>query len=360
MSLVATFVDLDTFTVVGDYTADFVVNRKVMCNCGVDGYKYCVVSASAYVDPNTTVDLTADSDDLTANLTLVDWSVVKPGATGNIPLHAHTDEDSGGDLSVGAGAGITMADDTWIGIGAALERIVFDAAGDVCVMGADVGIGTLTPQEHLHLYGAGAQRFEIESSGAASVLFKVTNTAASWAWFLAADGKLHAYDYAGPSYRMTIDLAGYVGYGTQAPIRLVHLQESDAVTNAVTYVQRLAHVSTGTVAADFGVGIELQLEDDGGGLDIAALIEAVWDDATGGGEKGRLVLKAKDSGGEREGLRIEGSGAATEIGFFGVAAATQQAHIADPAGGATQDAEARTAINAILAALETYGLLAAA
>lgn len=96
MGLTATYSDADTFTVVGDRTADFVVNRKVRCDCGVDGYKYGIVSASSYGDPNTTVDLTADSDNLTANLTDADWSVVKPGTAGNIPLHSHADEDKGG------------------------------------------------------------------------------------------------------------------------------------------------------------------------------------------------------------------------------------------------------------------------
>jgi len=96
MGLVATFVDADSLTVVGDKTTDFVVNRKVRCDCGVDGYKYGVVSASAWNDPNTEIDLTADSDDLTANLTAVDWSVVKTGTAGNIPLHDHSDEDAGG------------------------------------------------------------------------------------------------------------------------------------------------------------------------------------------------------------------------------------------------------------------------
>lgn len=95
MGLNATYVDADTFTVATDLTADFVVGRKVRCNCGVDGYKYVVVASSSYGAPNTTVNLTADSDDLTANLTEVDWSVVKPGAAGNIPLHDHADEDSG-------------------------------------------------------------------------------------------------------------------------------------------------------------------------------------------------------------------------------------------------------------------------
>lgn len=41
-----------------------------------------------------------------------------------------------------------------------------------------------------------------------------------------------------------------------------------------------------------------------------------------------------------------------------VADGTQAAHIADPTGGATEDAEARTAINAILVALENVGILA--
>lgn len=40
--------------------------------------------------------------------------------------------------------------------------------------------------------------------------------------------------------------------------------------------------------------------------------------------------------------------------------ANRAAHIADPSGGGTVDAEARTAINAILVALESHGLVAAA
>lgn len=45
----------------------------------------------------------------------------------------------------------------------------------------------------------------------------------------------------------------------------------------------------------------------------------------------------------------------TAVGFFGVSAATQGAHIADPTGGATVDSEARSAINGILSRLETFG-----
>jgi hypothetical protein len=49
----------------------------------------------------------------------------------------------------------------------------------------------------------------------------------------------------------------------------------------------------------------------------------------------------------------------SNLGFFNVAAAAQRTHVADPSGGTTVDAEARSAINAILATLETYGLHAA-
>lgn len=66
-----------------------------------------------------------------------------------------------------------------------------------------------------------------------------------------------------------------------------------------------------------------------------------------------------------QGLRLYVAGAAVHallsasLGFFGAAPAAQQAHIADPAGGAIQDAESRAAIASLLDKLEAYGLLAA-
>lgn len=57
------------------------------------------------------------------------------------------------------------------------------------------------------------------------------------------------------------------------------------------------------------------------------------------------------------GLKI-GSAATDKIGLYGVAPAEQAAAIANVSGGATVDAEARTALNALLARLRTFGLLA--
>ena len=54
-----------------------------------------------------------------------------------------------------------------------------------------------------------------------------------------------------------------------------------------------------------------------------------------------------------------GTATTQKVAFWNATPVVQPAHIADPAGGATIDAEARTAINAILAWQATLGLTAA-
>lgn len=54
-----------------------------------------------------------------------------------------------------------------------------------------------------------------------------------------------------------------------------------------------------------------------------------------------------------------GTATTQKLGFWNATPVVQQAHIADPSGGGTQDAEARTAINAINAVLAATGLTAA-
>ncbi len=57
---------------------------------------------------------------------------------------------------------------------------------------------------------------------------------------------------------------------------------------------------------------------------------------------------------------VNGQNVTSDSGFgmAGVGAQAQQSHISDPSGGATIDAEARTAIDAILVVLETFGFTA--
>jgi hypothetical protein len=60
--------------------------------------------------------------------------------------------DGDGIADLGPLDSLEMADDAWIGIGAALERIVFDATGDIAVMGANFSVGTLTPVALVDVY----------------------------------------------------------------------------------------------------------------------------------------------------------------------------------------------------------------
>jgi len=83
-----------------------------------------------------------------------------------------------------------------------------------------------------------------------------------------------------------------------------------------------------------------------------ARISTQIQDATDGEEDGVLDLQAMSAGGLVSRLKMNGTG----IGFFGATPAAQIAHISDPAGGGTVDAEARTAIGLIIDALEAYGL----
>lgn len=53
-----------------------------------------------------------------------------------------------------------------------------------------------------------------------------------------------------------------------------------------------------------------------------------------------------------------GKTTSTKIGFYGVTPVDQPVTISDPSGGSTVDAEARTAINALIDRLQELGLIA--
>jgi len=64
-------------------------------------------------------------------------------------------------LAGGAMTGnIVMADDTSIGISDSAERIEFDGAGDINILGANLGIGTTAPTNLLHIDGAAGNTFK--------------------------------------------------------------------------------------------------------------------------------------------------------------------------------------------------------
>jgi hypothetical protein len=137
---------------------------------------------------------------------------------------------------------------------------------------------------------------------------------------------------------------------------LLKFHTADAGTNTAPNTVSLVHLSSGGPLAGFGASLRYGLESSTTENQDAARLAGVWLDPTHASRTAEMVAYASDSAAEREIWRGRATGAAAAVGFLGQVPAVRQAHVADPAGGLTVDAEARTAINSILATLEVFGL----
>ena len=141
-----------------------------------------------------------------------------------------------------------------------------------------VGIGTLVPTLPLQVAGNSTPDTEpvaLAISDPSDMTERIT-----LGWNIANHyGSIQAID-SGVAVKNLIlqSIGGSVGIRTTAPDRLFHAEVSDAVTNSVTYAQRLSHITSGTAAALFGVGLEMELEDAGGNNRVASMYDTVWAD----------------------------------------------------------------------------------
>ena len=74
----------------------------------------------------------------------------------------------------------------------------------------------------------------------------------------------------------------------------------DATNNAVTYVERLTHTTSGTPANGIGVGVEFEVETSAGNNEVGATIEAVTEDVTSTSEDFSVVVKTMRAGAAAE------------------------------------------------------------
>lgn len=170
-------------------------------------------------------------------------------------------------------------------------RLTIDSTGDV-------GIGTTTPNSKLQVSGSGnvvtvsGGNLRIDNArqiGTSTNFYKPAT-----AETLFATSTLFVFHIPSGTEVMRID--GNVGIGVTSPDRLLHPEVSDAITNAVTYALRLSHISSGTVAAGFGVGAEFELEGEDGTNLVAAAIETIWTDPGTGAEDADLIFSVALAG----------------------------------------------------------------
>ena len=97
------------------------------------------------------LDLVSDTE-MELNATTLDINAAVD-ISGNVTMAGTLDINAAVDISgnVTMAGNIIMGDDTSIGIGDADERIEFDGAGDISLLGCNVGIGTATPDSPLNV-----------------------------------------------------------------------------------------------------------------------------------------------------------------------------------------------------------------
>ena len=177
-----------------------------------------------------------------------DYATAAQGTTANAAL-----PKAGGTMT----GNIVMSDDTSIGIADDAERIEFDGAGDISVLGANFGIGTSSPSFFLTAIGgeAGDQATinQTHASYTGSALKIGTVRTANSAYNLLYCATGTAAGGTGGTGEFVVRGDGKVGIGETTPLANLHIKTQDV----------------GTIAVDTAA-TELLVEGDNPGISIIA------------------------------------------------------------------------------------------
>lgn len=216
-----------------------------------------------------------------------------------------------------------------VGIGAATAYTKLDVAG-IVASGGTGGNGEFRSYQD-SFAGNNYVSLKTDTSAQKSGLYR-NGTPAFFAFYDTSNGDVAlSANFSGASIvfqtasveKARISNAGYFGVGI-APVTPVHAVSTTAATNAIRNVLTLGSnvTSTGVGAAGLGPAILFQAESTTTVDTTQAAIEASWIVATHASRTSRLAFKAYDTA-AREGIRIDASGTAALLGFYGHAAAAQ-------------------------------------
>jgi len=167
MSIAATYVDADTFTVVGDQTTLFHEGRRIKADCGGDGNKFGTILSSSFSDSTTEVVLTTTSDNLTANLTVVWFGIIGKGANQSVPDHTHeTDEGAGGEIEKLYYDGTKVFETTAAGFDITLEACEITVGDSLSIKGDnEENLAIFIEDAETRLYHNGTLSIQTTSTG---------------------------------------------------------------------------------------------------------------------------------------------------------------------------------------------------
>ena len=168
----------------------------------------------------------------------------------------------------------------------------------------------------------------------------------SWINGGAGDGELQIGARTSTAFYTALNNRDYAYF--HSDVGLSHISPNRTTTNDVGNVLILrSNITSGTPAAGYGGGLEFQLQSSTTASQSAALMTASWIVATHASRTARLALSAYDYNGAREGIRIDTTGSAALLGFYGHAAVGQQV-LATGAG---------ASVDNVISALQALGLV---
>jgi len=112
---------------------------------------------------------------------------------------------------------------------------------------------------------------------------------------------------------MTNPATDFLGVGVQIAQRKFHVVDNTAVTNAVRYVSRFTHGTSGTAAVGFGIGHEFEMENASGTLKVGATQEYTFTDATNATEDVTWKLRLMKAGTLTDALTVSSVGDMTVV-----------------------------------------------
>ncbi len=90
MTISATFIDTTSFSVVGNFTHIYTINRAVRLYHSTGEYLVANVLTSSYQEPSTIITLKPKSPSIIPTLTEVQYGIQSSGTSGSIPDHGHS------------------------------------------------------------------------------------------------------------------------------------------------------------------------------------------------------------------------------------------------------------------------------